>query len=65
VVEPTSVTGSEAVLGTPIRGSAAEIAHALRGFGDAGFTNLELIVWPPKLEALSAMGPILDLLDGN
>jgi alkanesulfonate monooxygenase SsuD/methylene tetrahydromethanopterin reductase-like flavin-dependent oxidoreductase (luciferase family) len=65
VVEPTSVTGSEAVLGTPIRGSAAEIADALRRFGDAGFTNLELIVWPPGLDALSAMGPVLDLLEGS
>jgi alkanesulfonate monooxygenase SsuD/methylene tetrahydromethanopterin reductase-like flavin-dependent oxidoreductase (luciferase family) len=65
VVEPTTVTGSEAVLGTPIRGSAAEIADALRGFATAGFTNLELVIWPPTLQALSAMSPVLGLLRGN
>jgi alkanesulfonate monooxygenase SsuD/methylene tetrahydromethanopterin reductase-like flavin-dependent oxidoreductase (luciferase family) len=65
VVEPTSVSGSEAVLGTPIRGSTQEIADELRAFGEAGFTNLELIVWPPTPAALDALAPVLELLDGN
>ena len=63
VVEPTSITGSEAVLGTPVHGSAEEIATALRAFGVAGFTNLELVVWPPTLAALDALGPVIALLD--
>jgi alkanesulfonate monooxygenase SsuD/methylene tetrahydromethanopterin reductase-like flavin-dependent oxidoreductase (luciferase family) len=63
VVEPTSFTGSAAVIGTPIRGSASEIADELRAFGVAGFTNLELIVWPPTIEALDALAPVLDMLD--
>jgi alkanesulfonate monooxygenase SsuD/methylene tetrahydromethanopterin reductase-like flavin-dependent oxidoreductase (luciferase family) len=62
VVEPTSITGAEAILGMPIHGSAAQIADELRAFGAAGFTNLELIVWPPSLEAVSAMAPVLELL---
>jgi alkanesulfonate monooxygenase SsuD/methylene tetrahydromethanopterin reductase-like flavin-dependent oxidoreductase (luciferase family) len=65
VVEPTSITGSEAVLGKPIRGSTAQITDALRAFGAAGFTNLELVVWPPSLEALDAIAPVLDLLDAS
>jgi alkanesulfonate monooxygenase SsuD/methylene tetrahydromethanopterin reductase-like flavin-dependent oxidoreductase (luciferase family) len=65
VVEPTSVTGSEAVLGTPVGGSAQEIADALRAFGTAGFTNVELIVWPPTPTALGAMAPVLELLDAD
>jgi alkanesulfonate monooxygenase SsuD/methylene tetrahydromethanopterin reductase-like flavin-dependent oxidoreductase (luciferase family) len=65
VVEPTSIGGSEGVLGTPVRGSAEEIAEALRAFGAAGFTNLELLVWPPTLAAVDAMAPVLELLDAD
>jgi hypothetical protein len=49
----------------PIRGSAEQIADGLRAFGAAGFTNLELLVWPPTLVALDAMAPVLDLLDAD
>ena len=65
VVEPTSFTGSAEVLGTPVHGSPAEIADGLRAFGLAGFTNLELVVWPPTLAALDAMAPVLELLDAG
>ena len=65
VVEPTAFTGSEQVIGTPIRGSAAQIAEGLRAFGAAGFTNLELIIWPPTLVALDALVPVLELLDAE
>jgi alkanesulfonate monooxygenase SsuD/methylene tetrahydromethanopterin reductase-like flavin-dependent oxidoreductase (luciferase family) len=65
VVEPTSHTGSEAMLGTPIRGSAEEIADALRAFGTAGFTNLEVIVWPPTLPAFDVMASVIELLDAD
>lgn len=65
VVEPTSITGSEAVLGTPVRGAPEEIADALRAFGSAGFTNLELVVWPPTLAALDALAPVLEMLDAD
>lgn len=65
VVEPTSVTGSAAVIGTPIQGSTAQIADEFRAFGAAGFTNLELIVWPPTLAALDAIAPVLELLDAD
>jgi alkanesulfonate monooxygenase SsuD/methylene tetrahydromethanopterin reductase-like flavin-dependent oxidoreductase (luciferase family) len=64
-VEPTSFTGAEAVLGTPVRGSAEEIADAFGAFGTAGFTNLELVLWPPTLKALDALAPVLELLDAN
>jgi alkanesulfonate monooxygenase SsuD/methylene tetrahydromethanopterin reductase-like flavin-dependent oxidoreductase (luciferase family) len=63
VVEPTSFTGAEAVFGPPVRGSAEEIATAFRAFGAAGFTNLELVVWPPTLAALDALAPVIQLLD--
>lgn len=65
VVEPTSFGGSEAVLGTPVRGSADEIADALRAFGAAGFTNIEIVIWPPTLAAVDAMAPVIELLDAN
>ena len=64
VIEPTSVSGGDA-LGTPIRGSAMEIADVLRGFGAAGFTNVEVIVSPPTLAAVSAMAPVIELLDAD
>jgi alkanesulfonate monooxygenase SsuD/methylene tetrahydromethanopterin reductase-like flavin-dependent oxidoreductase (luciferase family) len=63
VVEPTSITGSEAVLGTPVRGSAEEIADAFRAFRAGGFTQIEVLLWPRTLTALEAMAPVLELLD--
>ncbi|HJW22901.1 MAG TPA: LLM class flavin-dependent oxidoreductase [Candidatus Limnocylindrales bacterium] len=65
VVEPTSFTGAEAVFGPPIRGSAVEIADALRVFGAVGYTNVELVVWPPTIAALDALAPVLELLDAG
>ena len=63
VVEPTSFSGSEAIFGRPVRGSAEEIADTLRTFGAAGYTNVELVLWPPTLAALDALAPVLELLD--
>ncbi len=63
VVEPTSFGGSEAVFGPPVRGSAEEIADALRAFAAAGYTNVELVVWPPTLAAVDALAPVIELLD--
>jgi alkanesulfonate monooxygenase SsuD/methylene tetrahydromethanopterin reductase-like flavin-dependent oxidoreductase (luciferase family) len=65
VVEPTSFTGSTKVIGTPIRGSSERIADGFRAFRDAGFTQLEMMVWPPTLAALEAMAPVLELLDAD
>jgi len=65
VVEPTAVTGSEKVLGTPIRGSASEIADAIRTFQAGGFTQVEVLLWPPTPAALNAMLPVLELLDAG
>ena len=65
VVEPTSFTGSAEVLGTPVRGSAEEIADDFRSFRAGGFTHLEVLLWPPTLAALEAMTPVLELLDAD
>lgn len=65
VVEPTSFSGSENVLGLPVRGTAEEIAGALRAFGAAGFTNVEMILWPPTLAALDALAPVIETLDAD
>ena len=65
VVEPTSFTGSADVLGTPVRGSAEEIADGFRTFRAGGFTHLELLLWPRTLAALEAMAPVLELLDAD
>jgi alkanesulfonate monooxygenase SsuD/methylene tetrahydromethanopterin reductase-like flavin-dependent oxidoreductase (luciferase family) len=62
VVEPTSFTGSAEVLGVPIRGSAAEIADEFRAFQAGGFDHLEVVLWPPTIDALEAMSPVLALL---
>jgi alkanesulfonate monooxygenase SsuD/methylene tetrahydromethanopterin reductase-like flavin-dependent oxidoreductase (luciferase family) len=65
VVEPTSFTGSEAVFGPPVRGTAEEIADACRAFGAAGYTNLELVDWPPTLGALDALAPAIEILKAD
>jgi len=58
-------TGAAAVLGVPVRGTSEEIADAFRAFGAAGFTQLELILWPPTLAALEAMAPVVELLGSD
>ena len=65
VIEPTSVGGSEQEFGIPIRGSAEAIADAMRAFGPPGFTNVEVVVWPPTLAALDALAPVIELLDAD
>jgi len=65
VVEPTAVTGAADVLGVPVRGTSEEIADAFRAFGDAGYSQLEVIAWPPTLAALEAMASVLELLDAD
>jgi len=63
LVEPTAMTGAAEVLGTPVRGSAEEIADGLRSFRTGGFTHVEVLLWPRTLAALEAMAPVLELLD--
>jgi alkanesulfonate monooxygenase SsuD/methylene tetrahydromethanopterin reductase-like flavin-dependent oxidoreductase (luciferase family) len=65
IVEPTSITGSAEVLGTPIRGSPDEIADAFRAFRARGFTQIEVLLWPRTLAALDAIAPVLELLDAD
>jgi alkanesulfonate monooxygenase SsuD/methylene tetrahydromethanopterin reductase-like flavin-dependent oxidoreductase (luciferase family) len=65
IVEPTSVTGAEKVVGTPVAGSADQIADGIRAFGAAGFTQVEVLLWPPTQAALEAMVPVLERLRGD
>jgi len=65
IVEPTPVTGAAEVLGAPVSGSPEEIAEAIRAFGVAGYTQVELLLWPPTLAALEAMAPVVELLEGD
>jgi hypothetical protein len=51
------------VLETPVRGESKEIADAFRAFGPAGYTQVEVPLWPPTLAALDAMAPVIGLLD--
>ena len=48
-----------------IAGSAEQIADAIRSFRDAGFTQLEIMVGPGTMEALDALAPVVELLDGD
>jgi hypothetical protein len=59
------LTGSAEVLGTPVRGSAEEIADGLRAFRAGGCTHLEVMLWPPTLAALETMAPVVELLDAD
>ena len=65
LVEPTSFTGSAEVFGTPVRGSAEEIADGFRAFHAGGFTQIEVMLWPPTMAALEAMAPVVELLDAD
>jgi FMNH2-dependent dimethyl sulfone monooxygenase len=65
IVEPTAVTGAAKVVGTPVSGSAEAIADGIRAFGTAGFTQVEVILWPPTPAALEAMAPVVERLRGD
>ena len=45
-----------------VSGSAVEIAGVIRSLGAAGYTQVELQFGPPTVEALEALGPVLDHL---
>jgi len=62
MVEPTGVGGADRIA-VPVRGSVQEIATGIRSFGDAGFTQVELMLWPPTIGALEALAPVLEQLD--
>jgi len=62
IVEPTAVSGAAEAIGVPIRGAPDQIAAEFRGFEAAGFTQLEVILWPPTIDALEAMAPVLEAL---
>lgn len=65
VVEPTPVTGAAEAIGIPVRGSAEAIADGIRAFRTGGFTQVEVLLWPPTLAALDAMAPVVELLDAD
>ena len=58
VVEPTPITGAAEALGRPDprlgRGDRRRLSGRSR---PAGFTNVEVMLWPPTLAALDAMAP--------
>jgi alkanesulfonate monooxygenase SsuD/methylene tetrahydromethanopterin reductase-like flavin-dependent oxidoreductase (luciferase family) len=64
-VEPTDATGVEAMdFGVPVRGSADQVADALRAFTEVGVTQVECMLWPTTMGALEAMGPVMERLHG-
>jgi alkanesulfonate monooxygenase SsuD/methylene tetrahydromethanopterin reductase-like flavin-dependent oxidoreductase (luciferase family) len=48
--------------GEQITGSAEQIADAIRTFRDGGYTQVELALTPPTVEAVEALAPVLELL---
>jgi hypothetical protein len=34
-------------------------------FGTAGYTKVELVIWPPTLAALDSLAPVIELLDAD
>ena len=61
-MEPTGEGGADK-FAVPVRGSVQEIADGMRSFRDAGFTQVEVMLWPPTLAALDAMAPVLEELE--
>jgi probable F420-dependent oxidoreductase len=47
----------------PLRGSADEIASALRGYADAGISHVQLRIDPNSVDGVRALEPVLQLLD--
>ena len=47
----------------PLRGSAQELAAALRRFAAAGINHVQLVMDPITVEAIEEFAPVLELLD--
>jgi dihydrofolate reductase len=45
-----------------IVGEGLRLFPGLRSFSRAGFTNVEVLLWPRTVEALEAMAPVFDLM---
>ncbi|MBX3077860.1 MAG: LLM class flavin-dependent oxidoreductase [Cryobacterium sp.] len=53
-------TTAESVgLGVPITGSSAEITDTLARFADVGVTRVEIAPWPPTLDAVHRLEPVI------
>jgi alkanesulfonate monooxygenase SsuD/methylene tetrahydromethanopterin reductase-like flavin-dependent oxidoreductase (luciferase family) len=64
VVEPTAEASAAALgLGEPIRGSAQEIAEAIRQFAENGVTQVEIWPWPTGASSIEALAPVIKALD--
>jgi probable F420-dependent oxidoreductase len=47
----------------PVRGSATEIAEALRAFASKGISHVQLVLDPITIGSIERMGPVLQALD--
>ncbi len=64
-VAPGSGPGAPGVPKGAIRGTAEEVADALRSLHAVGYTQLECGLFPISMAALEAMAPVLELLDAG
>lgn len=64
LVAPTGITeiGLDG-FGTPIHGSAEEIAGQLAAFSSIGVSEVHFCLWPQSIETVEAMAPVLAALD--
>jgi alkanesulfonate monooxygenase SsuD/methylene tetrahydromethanopterin reductase-like flavin-dependent oxidoreductase (luciferase family) len=51
--------------GGDLSGSAEEMADALRGFREAGYTQVDLMVEPGTVEAFDALAPVVEMLQAD
>ena len=63
-VAPLAGAAGTAASAGAIAGGAEQIADAIRALGDAGYTQVEVMLEPHTGAALEAMAPVLELLDG-
>ena len=63
-VAPLARAGDAGVEGM-VTGSAEEIADQFRAFAAAGYSQLEIMLEPPTIEAVEALAPVLALLDAD
>ncbi len=48
----------------PITGSVDEIADEIRRFAELGVDRVELMLWPPTAESMTAIEPVIEQLKG-
>jgi alkanesulfonate monooxygenase SsuD/methylene tetrahydromethanopterin reductase-like flavin-dependent oxidoreductase (luciferase family) len=64
-VVPEGFSAEGSGLEHPVSGTSSQIAESLLALGEMGFAEIRCDVWPKTTEAIEAMQPVVELVQGG